>query len=140
MLAFGERLCSPLRSHVLSRGGDVCLVYLRGDLGAGKTTLVKGIIKKLGYTGAVTSPTYTLVETYSFEDFDVYHFDLYRLQSAEELEFLGLRDMLSPPVLALVEWPDNGAGVLPPADYEIQIEPRGAGRLLTIPSVLYQDI
>nr|MBX2869480.1 tRNA (adenosine(37)-N6)-threonylcarbamoyltransferase complex ATPase subunit type 1 TsaE [Acidiferrobacterales bacterium] len=122
MLAFGERLALPLKVHALSKDGGVCLVYLRGDLGVGKTTLVKGIVKKLGYAGAVTSPTYTLVETYPIDRLNVFHFDLYRLRSAEELEFLGVRDMLSPPVLALIEWPENGVGVLPPADYVVEIE------------------
>jgi len=112
------------------QGGDV--VYLVGDLGAGKTTLVKGIIHGLGYSGSVTSPTYTLVESYEFADFNVYHFDLYRLESPEELEFLGIRDMVGDQSVILVEWPDKGQGVLPVADHLIDITYKDSGRAVNI--------
>ena len=112
------------------KGGDI--VYLVGDLGAGKTTLVKGIIQGLGYSGNVTSPTYTLVESYEHADFNVYHFDLYRLESPEELEFLGIRDMGGEQSVILVEWPDKGQGVLPAADHLIEISYQDEGRTVNI--------
>lgn len=105
------------------------LVYLIGELGAGKTTLVRGFLHALGYSGKVRSPTYTLVEPYACECCTVFHLDLYRLADAEELEWLGLRDMLSESALLMVEWPERGNGVLPPADLTVYIEYSGAGRV-----------
>lgn len=104
------------------------MVYFQGDLGAGKTTLVRGILNALGYSGAVTSPTYTLVESYSFADFMVFHFDLYRLESASDLEMIGLREMVGPDSICLVEWPVKGASILPRADVLIQIKYSDQGR------------
>ena len=104
------------------------IVYLRGDLGAGKTTLARGILRGLGYLDKVRSPTYSLVEPYNVAQGTVYHLDLYRLADPEELEWLGLRDLLSGPALLLVEWPQRGAGQLPAADLEIEIVPCGDGR------------
>ena len=124
MLDLGASFAAELR------GGDV--VYLVGDLGAGKTTLVKGILRGLGYSGNVTSPTYTLVESYEFADFVVFHFDLYRLKTPEELEFLGIRDMTGGQSVILVEWPDNGRGVLPEADQLITISYMDDGRTVNI--------
>ncbi len=134
MLCLGEHVSEVLRKQILSGVEPSCIVYLRGDLGVGKTTLVKGIVRGLGYDGVVTSPTYTLVENYSFAELNVFHFDLYRLKSAEELEFLGLRDMLVEPVLVLVEWPENGESVLPVACYEINFKMSENGRELTLPT------
>ena len=117
-LAFGARLAGLLRSY---RG----VIYLRGDLGAGKTTLVRGLLRGLGYQAPVRSPTYTLIEPYESVDPLVVHLDLYRLADLEELDYLGLRDLLERPGLMLVEWPERGAGALPPADLELFIEDVG---------------
>ena len=105
------------------------VVYLRGDLGAGKTTLARGFIHALGYAGKVRSPTYTLVEPYPCERCPVFHMDLYRLADAEELEWLGLRDRLAEPALLLIEWPERGSGILPPADLIIDIEYSDSARV-----------
>jgi tRNA threonylcarbamoyladenosine biosynthesis protein TsaE len=124
MVALGGRLAAIAPPGLLT--------YLCGELGMGKTTLTRGFIHALGHKGAVKSPTYTLVEPYQLEGQSVYHFDLYRLEDPEELEFMGIRDYLDGSALCLVEWPERGKGLLPPADLVINIEAEGAGRRLEI--------
>ena len=107
----------------LSRG----TVYLAGELGTGKTTLVRGFLRASGVTGTVRSPTFTLVEEYRIGAMTVEHYDLYRLSGPEELEFLGLRDHLAKDALCFFEWPERGVGILPAPNLDIRFEHAGRG-------------
>lgn len=124
MSDFGARIARITQGHGL--------IFLEGNLGMGKTTLSRGIIRGLGHVGAVKSPTFTLVEPYEIGDVRVFHFDLYRLVDPEELEFLGIRDYFEDDALCLIEWPDKGAGFLPKPDLTITISPQDSGRSLKI--------
>lgn len=103
-------------------------VYLQGDLGTGKTTLVRNILRILGHEGSVKSPTYTLVEPYVIGSRRIYHFDLYRLSEPEELEAMGIRDYLDDEALVFIEWPEMGQGVLKDADLTISLKHLKQGR------------
>ncbi len=107
---------------------EKCLVFLQGELGAGKTTLVRGVLNAAGYQKAVKSPTYTLVEEYHLAERDIYHFDLYRLNDPEELEWIGMDDYLQQNALCFIEWPQMGQGFLPGADLEINLIHDGGRR------------
>lgn len=98
------------------------LVFLNGDLGAGKTTLVRGILRSWGYEGPVKSPTYTLLEPYELEGYRIFHFDFYRIKDAAELIYIGIDDLLGEEAVKLIEWPSNGRPVLPKPDVEISLE------------------
>ena len=124
MSDFGARIARITEGHGL--------IFLEGNLGMGKTTLSRGIIRGLGHVGAVKSPTFTLVEPYEIGDIRAFHFDLYRLVDPEELEFLGIRDYFEDDALCLIEWPDKGAGFLPKPDLTITISPQDSGRSLKI--------
>jgi tRNA threonylcarbamoyladenosine biosynthesis protein TsaE len=118
MRAFGRRLGEAL----LQAGTQPLVVAIEGDLGAGKTTLVGGILSAAGVTGAVRSPTYTLIEPYEVDGRHIYHLDLYRLADPYEIDALGVRDLLHSSALLLIEWPSRGAGRLPPVDLEVRIQ------------------
>ncbi|MFZ1324719.1 MAG: tRNA (adenosine(37)-N6)-threonylcarbamoyltransferase complex ATPase subunit type 1 TsaE [Candidatus Contendobacter sp.] len=105
-----------------------CILYLQGELGAGKTTLARGLLHGLGHRGAVKSPTYTLMEPYLLNAWRLFHWDLYRLSDPEELEFLGLRDQLDDDALLVIEWPEHGWGALPPADLALTLSYADTGR------------
>lgn len=124
MLSFGSTLLESIRPGML--------IFLRGNLGAGKTTLVRGVLRALGYQGAVKSPTFTLVEEYKFDETTFYHFDLYRLADPEELEWMGMSDYLRSDAVCFVEWPEKGEGFLPAPDLTIEIYPEKGGRGLLI--------
>lgn len=113
MLALGE----TLRALFVNGG----VVYLTGDLGVGKTTLVRGLLRAFGFTGRVKSPTFGLIESYEIEGMDIHHLDLYRLGHGEEIIYLGLEDLVTDESLLLVEWAEKGKGWLPPPDWTITI-------------------
>jgi len=109
-----------------------CLIYLSGHLGAGKTTFARAFLRALGISGAIKSPTFSLVETYDIGEYTVNHFDLYRLSSPEELEFIGFRDYLHQDAICLIEWPERGATLLPEADLICQFTILPQGRELKL--------
>lgn len=120
MMALGAQLARELA------GGQV--ITLSGDLGAGKTTLVRGLLRGLGFGGRVKSPSYGLVESYEAGGLEIHHLDLYRLGDPEELDFIGLEDLVGPGAVLLIEWPERGKGRLPAPSFRIAIEHEGSGR------------
>lgn len=107
-------------------------IYLHGDLGAGKTTFVRGLLHGLGHQGKVKSPTYTLVEPYVISRFNIYHFDLYRFVDPEEWDAAGFRDYFNPQSLCLVEWPEKAGDLIPQADIDVTLTIEKNGRMLNI--------
>lgn len=126
MAAFGAALAAACEA------AGLCVIYLIGELGAGKTTLVRSMLRAMGWQGPVKSPTYTLIESYDVAGRPVHHLDLYRLSDPDELAFLGLRDLLQSTAMVLVEWPQRGEGALPAADVIVAIEYADQGRRMTV--------
>jgi tRNA threonylcarbamoyladenosine biosynthesis protein TsaE len=120
----GERLASGLEPGML--------VTLSGELGAGKTTLVRGMLHHLGWVGPVKSPTYTLLEHYNVSRLYFYHFDLYRFDNPEEWDSAGFSEYLRPDTVCVLEWPERAAGWLPAGDVQLRFEYAAAARMLTL--------
>ncbi|HEY5646101.1 MAG TPA: tRNA (adenosine(37)-N6)-threonylcarbamoyltransferase complex ATPase subunit type 1 TsaE [Pseudomonadales bacterium] len=108
------------------------LVFLYGQLGAGKTTLVRGILRALGHEGSVKSPTYTLLEPYEIGGRTIYHFDLYRIGDSEELDFIGIDELMDADAMKLVEWPERASARLPEPDVVIRLSLEGEGRRVEV--------
>ena len=123
----GARVASCLK------GGEV--IYLKGELGTGKTTFVRGALHELGFTGNVKSPTFTIVEPYSIDNHVVYHFDLYRLDDPEELESLGIRDYCDGQSICFFEWPEKGGNLLPNADINLLLSYTEEGRNVELTTI-----
>lgn len=124
MVAWGKLL-----GEALDNGGTV---FFHGELGSGKTTLCRGVLRGRGHSGAVKSPTYTLVEPYRYGNMDIYHFDLYRLGDPEELEYMGIRDYFEKVNICLVEWPERGLDRLPLPDLDIFLDYQDRGRKVKV--------
>jgi len=123
-IMIGQRLAAALP--------EAGSIHIHGDLGAGKTTLVRAMLGELGHFGPVRSPTYTLIEPYELDKRQIYHLDLYRLGGPFELEDIGFRDLLTNPCLLLIEWPERGGSMLPPPDLQLRLETQGQGRRLVL--------
>lgn len=119
--------CGALLARLCEGRG---LITLSGDLGSGKTTLCRALLRALGHEGPVRSPTYTLVEPYDLPLYRIQHYDLYRLADPEELDYLGLRDFIAPDTLTLIEWPEKAATALPPIDLALSLQVQDSGRRL----------
>ena len=126
-IEIGAKVASRLK------GGEI--IYLKGELGTGKTTLVRGALNKLGFVGNVKSPTYTIVEPYSIDSHVVYHFDLYRLNDPEELESLGIRDYCDGQSICFFEWPEKGGNLLPNADINLLLSYTEEGRNVELTTI-----
>ena len=123
-----EKLGASLARCAPRSSAAAVIVYLQGELGAGKTTLARGLLRALGVSGVVRSPSYTLLEAYESAGLRLFHLDLYRLAGAADLAMVGWRDELTPGALLLIEWPERAAGALPPADLTVALSILGEGR------------
>ena len=127
-LRLGRRLAAATMASGRAKAASATVIHLHGDLGAGKTTLARGILRGYGFDGSVKSPTYTLVEPYELAQHRIYHFDLYRLTDPGEVEFLGAEDYFSGNSLCIFEWARRGGARIPEADIEVELRGAGVGR------------
>ena len=118
---FAKYLGSLLSNQASKQTTHGLVIYLHGDLGAGKTTFTRGFIQGLGFVGKVKSPTYTLVEPYVFSSYNIYHFDLYRFTDAEEWDASGFREYFNAQSICMIEWPEKAADLLPQADIHVHL-------------------
>lgn len=125
--SLGERLADSMP--------PAAVVFLRGELGAGKSSIARAMLRRLGVIGSIKSPTYSLVERYALAEGEAVHLDLYRIAEAAELEFLGLDELAAQARLWLVEWPERGSSALPPPDLEIDLAVSGAGRAVELQAI-----
>jgi len=140
MLSLNTELPDEAATLALGAALGACLepgltIYLRGELGAGKTTLARGVLRGLGYEGRVKSPTYTLVEVYDVSRLHLHHFDFYRFRDPREWTDAGFRESFNGRNVSLVEWPEKATGFLPPADLEITLTSSGSGRNASLQAV-----
>lgn len=132
LLLTTEQATFDFAASIASQVRAPCLIFLSGELGAGKTTFVRGFLRALGYHEHVKSPSYAIVEHYQIAEQTIYHIDLYRLQTPSELDYLGLRDYLAEKAICLIEWPEKAAGLLPAADIHITMAFAKEGRYFQI--------
>jgi len=128
MLELGETLGKALSDT----GVNNATIFLKGDLGAGKTIFTRGLLQKLGFCGPVKSPTYTIVEPYEIKDLLFYHFDFYRIKDIEELELMGIRDYFFEQAIRVIEWPEYATGLKLSPDFELTFDILGSARTVTI--------
>ncbi|MCH9756176.1 MAG: tRNA (adenosine(37)-N6)-threonylcarbamoyltransferase complex ATPase subunit type 1 TsaE [Gammaproteobacteria bacterium] len=130
-------LADEAKTAVLARDLASCLttpliLSFQGDLGTGKTTLIRAMLRALGVTGAIKSPTFSYVESYTFSDYVIHHFDLYRLSDESTLDAFGFRDYFSPDAICCIEWPERAPSLKPYIDVLFSLEVCGAGRTLSV--------
>jgi len=130
MIICSEQGMKAFGAELIQGSDSPGVITLKGNLGTGKTTIVRGALESCGITSGVRSPTYTLVEYYELENFSIAHFDLYRLGDPEELEYLGYRDYLRPDTWCFIEWPERAEGYLDNIGLEISIQYQGECRKL----------
>lgn len=131
-LVLSEPQLGSVAGTLASRVGDGGVIYLSGDLGAGKTTFARAMLGALGVTSRIKSPTYSLIESYTAGDLIIHHLDLYRIEAADELHWIGLEDLGTGKFLMLVEWPERGTNALPPPDLHVKLAHAGTSRRLDL--------
>jgi len=130
--AIGERQLVALAASLAADAREGGVIFLEGDLGAGKTTFARALLAAAGVGERIKSPTYSLIESYALDGWSAHHLDLYRIADAAELEWLGLADLLDPSTLLLVEWPERGVGALPAPDLRLHLRHAGDARDLEV--------